>query len=45
MAHLLAIFNVAWSLADQAAVRDLPAPVTLDQVALAPRLLTAQVSV
>jgi hypothetical protein len=28
VAHLLAIFNVAWSLADRAAARDLPTPVT-----------------
>ncbi len=45
VAHLLAIFNVTWSLADRAAVRDLPALVTPAQVALAPGLLTAQVGV
>jgi hypothetical protein len=45
MAHLLAIFNVAWSLADRAAVRDLATPVTPAQVAFAPGLLAAQVLV
>ena len=43
--HLLAIFNVAGSLADRAAIVDLSAPVTPTQVAFAPELLTEQVSV
>ncbi len=43
--HLLAMFNMAWPLADRAAVRDLSAPVTPAQVALAPGLLVAQVLV
>ncbi len=42
---LLAIFNVAWSLADRAAVRDLATPVTPAQVAFAPGQLAAQVFV
>ncbi len=45
MAHLLAPFNVAWPLADRAAVGDLPASVTPTQVAIAPRLLAAQMRV
>ena len=45
LAHLLALFNVAWSLADQAAVRDLSTSVTPAQVAFAPGLLAAQVLV
>ena len=45
VAHLLALLNVAWPLADRAAVGDLPAPVTPAQVAFAPRLLAAQVRV
>ena len=45
VAHLLVLLNVAWPLADRAAVGDLPAPVTPAQVAFAPRLLAAQVRV
>ena len=45
MAHLLAIFNVAWSIADRAAIGDLATAVTPAQVAFAPGLLAAQVLV
>ncbi len=42
---MLAIFNVAWSLADRAVVWDSPASVTSTQVAFSPGLLAAQVRV
>ena len=42
VAHLLAIFNVAWSLVDRETIGDLSAPVTPAQMAFAPGLLTAQ---
>lgn len=46
VAHLLAIFNVTGSLADQAAVvRDLSAPVSTTRVAFASGLLAAKVVV
>ncbi len=45
MAHLLAIFNVAWSFADREVVRDLPASVKFAQVTFSLGLLAAQVGV
>jgi len=45
VAHLLAIFNVAGSLADRATVRDLLESVTSEQVAFSPGLFAAQVLV
>lgn len=43
VAHMHAIFNVAWSLADRAVIGDVATFVTSEQMAFAPGLLAEQV--